>query len=132
MSSKPIQRYSKQRECILKVLESTVTHPNANWIYNNVREEIPNVSLGTVYRNLSRLCDEGMILKIDIGDGVERYDACIKPHYHLSCKRCGRVCDISAEYDSSVDKMAESENHCSIDYHSLIFWGTCPECTKEK
>lgn len=122
-------RYSKQRECILKTLQDTVSHPTANWVYDRVRLEIPNISLGTVYRNLSQLCDDRVIIKIDVGDGTERYDAITKPHYHLYCRECGCVCDIEARYADELDKITEQENKCVIDYHNLVFCGVCAKCT---
>lgn len=131
MSNNTVQRYSRQRECILQTLSGTTSHPTANWIYDNVRKEIPNISLGTVYRNLSKLCIEGLVLKIDVGDGTERYDACINPHYHLYCRNCGCVCDIMTDYARQLDKMAALENNCKIDYHNLVFCGLCSDCTSK-
>lgn len=131
MNAQTTHRYSKQRECILEVLRGTTTHPTANWVYDNVRQEIPNISLGTVYRNLSVLCEDGMVIKLDVGDGTERYDANSKPHYHLYCKTCGCVCDLYMQYEERLDKRAEEENDCRIDYHNLLFCGVCAECTKQ-
>lgn len=129
MNTNPVHRYSKQRECILEVLKGTTEHPTANWVYDSVRKEIPNISLGTVYRNLAVLCDDGVVLKIDVGDGTERYDACAKPHYHLHCKVCGCVCDVCFGYEEAIDKKAEKESGCKIDYHSLMFSGICSGCS---
>lgn len=130
MNARTTHRYSKQRECILEVLRSTTSHPTANWIYDNVRERIPNISLGTVYRNLSVLCDDNMVMKLDVGDGTERYDANSKPHYHLYCKECGCVCDLYAEYESALDERVAKRNNCKIDFHNLLFSGVCEDCNK--
>ncbi len=124
------QRYSKQRESILHILEGTDSHPTAAWVYDKVRQELPNISLGTVYRNLSRLCEEGLVLKLDVGDGTERYDATFAPHYHLFCKKCNCICDIHTDYDEQLNAKAASENGCRIDYHTLLFSGICPDCVK--
>ena len=131
MNTHPTHRYSKQRARILEVLRSTTEHPTANWVYDNVRKEIPNISLGTVYRNLSVLCDDGVVIKIDVGDGTERYDAYAEPHYHLHCKKCGCVCDICSQYEDAIDRKAEKESGCRIDYHSLLFNGICPDCSAD-
>jgi len=131
MENKNSARYSRQRECILCALESTKLHPTANWIYDEVRKEISNISLGTVYRNLARLCAEGTILKIDVGDGTERYDFCNMPHYHLHCKSCGKVVDVEIPYVDGIDCRASEENGMEIDYHSLIFYGKCSSCNKK-
>ena len=129
MSIQQTHRYSKQRECILEVLRGTTEHPTANWVYDSVRDRIPNISLGTVYRNLALLCEDGVVIKIDVGDGTERYDAYAKPHYHLHCKECGCVCDIWSPYEEAIDRKAEAESGCKVDYHSLLFSGSCPNCT---
>lgn len=127
------RRYSKQRECILNALRSTKSHPTANAIYDMVRAEIPNISLGTVYRNLSELSMDGTIIKIAAGDGGEHYDGCNLPHYHMFCKRCGSVSDIDIEYHSVLDSSAAHASGAEVDCHSIVFTGTCKECkTKEK
>lgn len=132
MNKQTTQRYSRQRECILQTLMATTSHPTANWIYDNVRTEIPNISLGTVYRNLARLCDDGLVLKLDVGDGTERYDACVDHHYHLACRECGCICDINTGYSAQLDRIAEQECNCRIDYHNLIFCGICAECAAKE
>lgn len=128
MKNQTTQRYSKQREHILRALRDTTSHPTASWIYDKVRDEIPNISLGTVYRNLARLCNDELILKLDVGDGTERYDGNIESHYHLFCKECGRVCDIGIQYEDKLDRRTEFECGCKIDYHNLIFCGVCAKC----
>ncbi len=128
MASTPVKRYSKQRDCIMRVLSGTSSHPTANWIYDKVREEIPNISLGTVYRNLAVLSDEGDILKLAVGDGTEHYDACIKPHYHLYCKNCGGVYDIDIDYLDGLDQRVIKSSDIEVDYHRVMFYGTCSKC----
>ncbi len=130
MEAKNSKRYSKQREAILQVLEGTKAHPTANTIYEEVRKEIPNVSLGTIYRNLAQLSDDGYIAKLDTKDGSERYDYNFRPHYHLYCNSCGGVFDVEIEYSSSLDKIAGEQSGAKIDYHSLVFCGLCKKCNK--
>ena len=88
-----MKNYSRQRETILQVLHSTDTHPTASAVYNEVRKVIPNISLGTVYRNLAALSEEGVILSLSVGDGYEHFDGNSAPHAHLHCKRCGKIYD---------------------------------------
>ncbi len=71
-------------------MHSTDTHPTASAVYNEVRKVIPNISLGTVYRNLAALSEEGVILSLSVGDGYEHFDGNSAPHAHLHCKRCGK------------------------------------------
>ena len=86
-------RRSLQRDTIKNVVCSTKCHPTADWVYNEVRKLIPNISLGTVYRNLSRLSDNSSIKTIQDG-GLTRYDGNINPHYHLKCDECSNITDI--------------------------------------
>lgn len=79
---------SKQRESIKKFLISRYDHPTAETVYMNIKEEFPNISLGTVYRNLSLLADIGEIQKLSTGIGPDRFDGNPKPHYHFICKEC--------------------------------------------
>lgn len=128
--TKITSRYSRQRECILKVLADTDTHPTANYVFDMVREEIPNISLGTVYRNLSKLADEGMILRITSDGSSERYDARITPHYHISCEKCGAVEDIFIDYEAVLDKKADSVYQGQVLGHNVMFTGICKDCCK--
>ena len=124
------RRYSRQRECILNALRNTKRHPSANSIYDEVRREIPNISLGTVYRNLAELSTGGEILKIDAGDGTERYDGCATPHYHMICKKCHSVSDIELEYDADLDAKVAEISGADVDFHSVLFSGICEKCKK--
>lgn len=87
-------RYSKQREQILAILRSTKCHPDAEWIYFKVKEIMPKISLGTVYRNLKELVDSGIIDSVETEQKVIRYDADTSPHAHFICEKCGEVKDI--------------------------------------
>ena len=86
--------YSRQREAIVNVLKSTTSHPSAAWIYDRVRIQIPNISLGTVYRNLAALEKEGIIVKVPVGDNREHFDGDTTPHSHFYCKSCEAISDI--------------------------------------
>lgn len=119
---------SKQREAILETLYSTTTHPTADWIYDEVRKKIPNISLGTVYRNLNVLSSENKITKIGtIGDQC-RYDGDVHPHNHFVCKICQKVMDIDVDYDNSISIDAEKSFDGIIEYHTLLFFGVCKDC----
>ena len=87
-------RYSKQRETIYEVLREDPSHPNVDTIYMNVRQIIPDISLGTVYRNLNLLADQKRILRLDVGDGAVHFDARLEPHYHMVCDECGSIQDL--------------------------------------
>ena len=123
-----MKNYSRQREAIINVLRSTNTHPTAAWIYEHVREQIPNISLGTVYRNLAALSQSGDILSIHVGDGQEHYDGDNKVHLHLHCKSCGVIKDLSLSYDPLSD-LAEKEGF-ETETAVYLLCGTCKQCKK--
>lgn len=117
-------RYSRQREALLDLLCSTTSHPDAQWLYNNLRKEYPNISLGTVYRNLRLLADEGAVLELNY-DNTSHFDSDIKPHYHMQCTMCKRIIDIPKE-DVSVN--VKTESGIEIDGFNLALRGICLDC----
>lgn len=119
---------SRQRDLLLEILRGTHCHPDADWVYARMREKMPHVSLGTVYRNLARLSEEGTILRLDVGRQADRFDANPMPHYHLACKTCGSVLDLSLAYENALDAAAAAESGFEIEGHSLLFFGKCPSC----
>ena len=116
--------YSKQRELILEYLKSVDTHPTAEMVYNALRKECPNISLGTVYRNLEKLYSNGDIPK-------ERFDGNIEKHYHGVCKKCGCIEDIFVKYDESIDKNISNNYDFKVLSHDIIFNIICSKCSKE-
>lgn len=123
-----MQKRSRQRDLLLEILRSTDCHPDADWVFARMREKMPSVSLGTVYRNLSKLAAEGVILKLDVGQNADRFDGFQEPHYHLACKDCGAVVDIRMPYAPSLNTAAEAGSGCEIEGHALLFYGKCPSC----
>jgi Fur family peroxide stress response transcriptional regulator len=118
---------SIQREMIKENLISRYDHPTADMVYNSMRQLIPNISLGTVYRNLRFLADNGYALSLKFGDGREHFDGHVQPHYHFICKQCGAIEDIFMD-ELSICQLAEK--HCSgkIDGHITYFYGLCKNC----
>lgn len=121
-----MRNYSRQREAILEVLRSTKTHPSASAIYEEVRKKIPNISLGTVYRNLSALQESGEITNVWLGDGTDRFDGDISPHLHLCCKKCGSISDLPIDNDFGVS-LADK---CGFkpDKSVYLIYGICKNC----
>lgn len=128
----PISKYSRQRETLLAILRGTTSHPNADWIYDKAREQIPNISLGTVYRNLSKLADDGVILKLEVGDGSDHYDGDISPHAHFYCRKCHRIYDIFVDYGKRLKQEAEEKLGGSVEGCTVMFDGVCAECAEPK
>ena len=125
-------KYSRQREAIKECLYSRRDHPTADAIYMALREEQPNLSLGTVYRNLSQLADAGEVQKIYCGDGAIHFDGDTHPHYHVICTQCGKVEDLPMETLNSINSLAGSFYTGSIHDHSTIFYGTCSDCLEKE
>jgi Fur family peroxide stress response transcriptional regulator len=123
-------RRTKQKEAILEVLRGTNSHPTADWIYNEVRKEIPNISLGTVYRNLRLLCRSGEISELDICGTLSRFDARQDNHYHFRCEKCGLVFDVDLPVDAEIDRRAAQKTGFEVLYHRLEFRGVCESCHK--
>ena len=88
------KRYSRQRELIYHALMNSKEHPTAEMVYQMLKPENPNLSLGTVYRNLNLLAEQGQVLRIRSAEGPDRFDAAPKPHEHLICVRCGKLTDV--------------------------------------
>lgn len=125
-----MQKYSRQREAIKQFLAARYDHPAAETIYSNLREEFPNISLGTVYRNLALLSELGEIRKLSIGSGPERYDGNTEPHYHFVCRCCNCVLDLDVKGMDHIDILAGQNFDGEIEGHTALFYGTCPACTR--
>jgi len=125
-----MKNYSKQREAIITVLRDMKTHPTANAVYERVKEIIPNISLGTVYRNLAALRESGDILAISIGDGFDHFDGDMTPHIHLHCRECKGITDLFMKGDPAKEiALAQGfEPDCSV----YIVSGICKDCISKK
>lgn len=121
-------KYSRQRECILNNLQERCDHPTADMIYESVRAEQPSISLGTVYRNLALLAENGQILKISTGMGPDHFDGCTSPHNHFICRCCGRVMDLDYVLEEKVIERVSNQFDGVIENYDLQFFGKCKDC----
>jgi Fur family peroxide stress response transcriptional regulator len=129
--SKGFIRRTKQRDLILKTLRSTKSHPTADWIYEQVKKQMPNISLGTVYRNLATLKEMGQIMELNYGSKYSRFDGNPVNHYHFVCTVCGSVIDLEhCPVDEELDRRVEKENDVEVFYHRTEFYGICNDCKK--
>ena len=100
-----MKRYSRQRELILQSLKNRTDHPTAEKLYLDLKEQMPELGIATVYRNLSELCEEGDIIKIKSKKhGPDRFDGNIMPHIHFECNSCQELFDIFL-YDNQIEKL---------------------------
>ena len=125
-------KYSRQREAIKDFLMTRNDHPTADVVYSNVRTEFPNISLGTVYRNLTLLADLGEIARLRVGDGVDHFDADTSPHYHFVCSDCGSVIDLEMDSIDSINQTAARNFEGQIAGHITYFYGLCHHCKEKK
>ena len=116
-------KYSKQRESIKNFLVTRYDHPTAETVYLNIRREFPNISLGTVYRNLNLLAEIGEIQKLSPG-----IDGNPAPHYHFICRHCGCVMDLTVSGLDHINILAGQDFDGEIEGHITYFYGTCPSC----
>lgn len=124
-------KYSRQREMIKDFLKTRKDHPTADTVYMNVREQYPNISLGTVYRNLTLLADIGEIQRLRVGDGVDHFDADVSPHYHFVCTECGSVIDLEMDSIDNIIDIAGVNFDGKITGHVTYFYGICGSCDKK-
>lgn len=123
--------YSRQRETVYDVLKSTTAHPSADWIYERCREILPNISLGTVYRNLELLVSQGKAIKVSVTQDKERYDADVSPHFHVACPLCGKVWDLSPS-DDLIERLNKECADNNYEGFSLTFRCVCEECKNKQ
>lgn len=124
------QRFSYQREQIYQAVRVSRAHPTAEMVYQWLKPTIPRLSLGTVYRNLHQMAQEGRLTELP--GTVVRFDANTAPHTHLRCDCCGGVSDLDHfPYDAALDELAGRQGGV-ITGHTLLFSGLCPGCVKEQ
>ena len=124
-------RHSHQRERIFEYLTQSCTHPSAEMIYNDLRPEIPGLSLGTVYRNLKLLEELGKVRRVTSHQGTERYDACCGDHIHFLCRGCGSVEDVMQSDADGIRAALTLPEGCTADKMDLTVTGLCSKCSTQ-
>lgn len=124
-------KFSKQREMILQQVKNYPIHPTAEQVYTALKKDNPNLSLGTVYRNLNMLSDMGILLKLHIADGSDRFDGRTDNHYHMICTKCERVYDVELNsLDGLADIIYSKDGH-RLSRITLNLSGVCRECLSD-
>jgi Fur family transcriptional regulator, peroxide stress response regulator len=119
---------SRQRDKILQLLKNTTTHPTADWVYDQLKMDFPDISMGTVYRNLNILIDQGAIGKIDFGSTFDRFDGNNTHHYHFICEKCNAIFDLEIPVDSKLNEKAAKGTSFKVNRHRIEFYGNCKQC----
>jgi Fur family ferric uptake transcriptional regulator len=123
-------RSSRQRDVVLETVRSTFEHPTAEWIHKTARKRLPRMGLGTVYRNLKALVDEGLIRAVRAADEAVRYDGNTGEHYHIRCISCDRVSDLPVSVDRAIEKRAHLATRYAVVGHEVEVHGVCPSCQR--
>ncbi len=119
-------KHSRQREALIEILQSTDTHPTAEWVYDKMREKFPNVSLATVYRNLKHMIEMGIAREL-YTDNSSRFDANMTEHYHFVCRKCSKLIDIfPKEENSEIGKIKDMG--FKVEKYDLSVYGLCTDC----
>jgi len=124
-------RKSKQRDRIMEVLRETKSHPTVKWVFNQVRRQFPNLSLGTVYRNLGILVKQGLVRRLDFGSSHDKFEAAVLPHHHFVCKSCGRVSDLDLPIGRSLTKKLQKQIGLAITRLEIRLYGVCEKCSQK-
>ena len=125
----PVYRRSRQRDRILELLESTGTHPTASWLFERMRKDFPHLSLGTVYRNLGILIEQGRVCRVSAVGALDRLDANTRPHAHFICEECGAIMDLE-EPDVAPEGLAGKVPGFVVRRHEVRFYGLCRKCAR--
>jgi len=124
-------KHFRKRDAILNCICSTTEHPSAEWVYEHVKEAVPDISLATVYRNLNLFKEQGKIISLGTVKGVERFDGNVSPHVHFICTGCGAVVDLPGiSVPQELNEAASRSSGGRVDNCQLSFTGLCGECRK--
>ena len=118
-------RKSRQRDAILDYIKGSTDHPTADMVYEAVKQSIPNISLGTVYRNLNQLVDEGFITVVETSDKKVHYEGNLEDHIHFLCKKCDIITDIFCK--NEVPKAFDNLGHL-VESQKTVYYGICKDC----
>ena len=124
-------KHFRKRDAILHCVRSTDAHPSADWVFEHVKEQMPDISLATVYRNLSLFKEQGLITSLGTVKGVERFDGNTEPHVHFICTQCGHVQDLpEISVPEELNSAVAQSSGGRVDNCQLSFTGICGECRK--
>ncbi|MEG0181318.1 MAG: transcriptional repressor [Peptostreptococcaceae bacterium] len=124
-------KFSKQRELILNAVKDNTVHPTADFIYDYLKKDNPNLSLGTVYRNLSQLVNHGFIQKVSMPGLPDRFDANVIEHNHMICDICGNIQDIHCDILKKIPNIISDELNLEIISCNVILRGICENCKND-
>ena len=121
-------RMTESRKAILSALCRVGAHPTADEVYLEVREALPKISLGTVYRNLDLLTSQGLIRTLVAAGEPRRYDGMLDMHHHITCEVCGRLDDVKLGCAEPLVELLVDRGGYEVRGYTLCFVGVCNEC----
>ena len=121
-------RMTPQRHAILEYLLSTMSHPTADEIYKALEKDFPNMSVATIYNNLRLFKEAGLVRELTYGDSSSRFDANMSDHYHIICRRCGKITDFEYPPLIEVEEEAARKTGFRVDSHRMEVYGLCTDC----
>lgn len=123
------RNFSSKRNAIYNKLLNTKTHPSAKWVYEQLKPDYPDLSLGTVYRNISLFKEEGTVNVVCNINGEDRIDADTSPHSHFVCNNCGKVIDLEKDIFTTKNETLEELGY-KVESCIINFYGKCKDCSK--
>jgi len=122
------RRTTKQLQAIRRYTESVKTHPTAEDVFTVIVKEIPEISLRTVYRNLNKLSQEGILRKIQVPNAPDRFDSTLEPHQHIICTECGEFIDVFMNNEQRLLDEIHGLSGYTITGIDVVYRGICPKC----
>ncbi len=123
-------RFTEQRAAVYRFLSGTTSHPNADEVFQEVRGQVPGISLATVYKSLETLVNCGLAAKLSYSDGSARYDARMDLHHHARCISCGRVMDVPGHrLGDELKGLSRGLDGFSVLGYRLELTGFCGACS---
>ena len=127
------KRNTIQRQLVIAAVRFLADHPTAEEVYDRITMEYPDISKGTVYRNLNSLVESGLLGKVSVPSGTDRFDHILARHYHIKCTHCGKFMNVeNFDYFHDLDDKLANATGFKMEHHGIVFSGLCPECQKHK
>lgn len=125
------KRNTIQRQLVIAAVRFLADHPTAEEVYDRITMEYPDISKGTVYRNLNSLVESGLLGKVSVPSGTDRFDHILARHYHIKCTKCGKFSNVdNFDYFQDLDDKVAAVTGYKMEHHDIVFNGLCPECQK--
>ena len=127
------KRHTIQRQLVIAAVRFLADHPTAEEVYDRITMEYPDISKGTVYRNLNSLVESGLLGKVSVPSGADRFDHILARHYHIKCNHCGKFMNVeNFDYFHDLDDKLATATGFKMEHHDIVFSGLCPECQKHQ